>query len=471
MRKYIKNIKVGDKVKVFNINSGKNEYSTVTNTFSGISDHYFIVNEKTKVTGEHPYYVEGEWKKVKDLKVGDKLLHKNGTKVKVKSIKRIDEPLTIFNIEVAGEHNYYANGHLVHNKWGDYKGKDSRPKRMHGYINDAANLYNADVPAAADEALGNQANSAQEFANTLGVLDEFTSNESLQNVGINTATAESTGLMGTLFDAVTDGLKTKRDARLDAGAQYREAQKTISDTLEKSNLVTQETRMEFDQERALEGQMQQIQQESEETIAKAQQDFDKAKGEALGDLQVNMSQETSPLQDAIGASDTFLNERWRQIREGVSNIHKNADYKWKDITENEDTGVREYGSFKTNIVGGTDTVQPTAKPTYKEGTGAYIYNLPLGNNVNEFQDSIATFTEEAPSFSTGAQNIKKIIDAGDPELNDTLFKAWEGKDTARISAVHGPNANDVSKTAGSNNEVYIQTKCFDGNTWIEVSNG
>ena len=399
MRKYIKNIKVGDKVKVFNLKTNKQEVSVVSQAFSATSNHYYLLNGKTKVTGEHPYFVEGGWKRVKDLKIGDKLLHKNGKKVKVKTLEKFDEPMTIYNIEVEGEHNYYADGLLVHNKFGSYHGKESRPKRAHKNINSAASNYNIDVLNAADEALGNQANSAEEFANTVGVLDQFAKSDTLSSVGINNATAESTGLMGTLFEQVSDSLKSKRDARLDVGAQSREAQKTISDTLEKTNLVTQETRMELDAERELEGQMQVVQQESEESILKAEQEFKKAKGEALNDLKVNMNQESTPLEDAVGASNTSLNERWRQIRAGVSNIHRNAKRAWMGQTDEHGNEVdysstsRATGNFMTNVVGDPGAVQPRSQPTYKEGSGAYVYNLPLGTSEEDFKSSIDTFTK------------------------------------------------------------------------------
>ena len=144
MRKYIKNIKVGDKVKVFNLKTNKQEVSTVSQAFSATSNHYYLLNGKTKVTGEHPYFVEGGWKRVKNLKIGDKLLHKNGKKVKVKTLKKFDKPMTIYNIEVEGEHNYYADGLLVHNKHGRYYGQDKPAENDQDAYNAMGNTFNSE---------------------------------------------------------------------------------------------------------------------------------------------------------------------------------------------------------------------------------------------------------------------------------------------------------------------------------------
>ena len=124
MRKYIKNIKVGDYVKSLNFKTGELEKHKVESTFSGESDHYYIINKKIKVTGAHPFFANGRWTKVEDLSTGDMLLDAKGKSVKIKSISKVDSPITIFNMEVEGTHNYFAGGFLVHNKGNKWYGSD-----------------------------------------------------------------------------------------------------------------------------------------------------------------------------------------------------------------------------------------------------------------------------------------------------------------------------------------------------------
>jgi hypothetical protein len=68
--------------------------------------------------------------KLKDVKKGDLLLNYDGTEEEVESIEFISSIDDVYNIEVSGNHNYYAEGVLVHNKswlldWGgSYRGDD-----------------------------------------------------------------------------------------------------------------------------------------------------------------------------------------------------------------------------------------------------------------------------------------------------------------------------------------------------------
>ena len=60
-----------------------------------------------KVTGEHPFYSNNEWVKVKDLKVGDFLITEDGKKAKITYIKEVnsDESVDVYNLNVDGNDN------------------------------------------------------------------------------------------------------------------------------------------------------------------------------------------------------------------------------------------------------------------------------------------------------------------------------------------------------------------------------
>ena len=71
-----------------------------------------------KVTLEHPFYVNGTWVKVKDLKVGDELTTSDGREAVISSIQKVSAPegIKVYNMHVSGFENYFVNNVLVHNK-------------------------------------------------------------------------------------------------------------------------------------------------------------------------------------------------------------------------------------------------------------------------------------------------------------------------------------------------------------------
>ena len=113
----IEQIKTGDIVKTFNTETSKVETSTVTETFIHPNNsNRLIINNKINTTLEHPFYINGEWVDAGDLKVGDELLHIDGSKHKITSIKTDTSNQTVYNFEVEGTHTYFAEEYLVHNK-------------------------------------------------------------------------------------------------------------------------------------------------------------------------------------------------------------------------------------------------------------------------------------------------------------------------------------------------------------------
>jgi len=69
-----------------------------------------------KVTLEHPFYINGNWIKASDLKVGDELTTADGKKALIKNIKQVNKPAIVFNLNVNYPNNYFVEGILVHNK-------------------------------------------------------------------------------------------------------------------------------------------------------------------------------------------------------------------------------------------------------------------------------------------------------------------------------------------------------------------
>lgn len=112
----IEKLQVGDLVLSYDVDSGRQAAGRVIRTMSGESHSYFLLNDSIKVTAEHPFFVDGEWRPVKDLKPGDSLLTVTGNQIQLASKEEVREEIQIHNITVEGYHNYYAAGILVHNK-------------------------------------------------------------------------------------------------------------------------------------------------------------------------------------------------------------------------------------------------------------------------------------------------------------------------------------------------------------------
>lgn len=121
--KPIEEIKVGDAVYSYNLETDKVELNKVTNTLNRETQGIYEITagkEIIHVTAEHPFYVSGKgWVKAKDLKKVDKLKSSDGKlSVQITAIKQVSETVVVYNMEVDGNHNYFVTGStiLVHNK-------------------------------------------------------------------------------------------------------------------------------------------------------------------------------------------------------------------------------------------------------------------------------------------------------------------------------------------------------------------
>jgi hypothetical protein len=68
-------------------------------------------------TVDHPFWLvnERDWVRAGNLFLGDLLLDEEGKEVKIASIEEKIGEVTVYNFEVEENHNYFAEGILVHN--------------------------------------------------------------------------------------------------------------------------------------------------------------------------------------------------------------------------------------------------------------------------------------------------------------------------------------------------------------------
>ena len=117
----IEDIKIGDEVFSYNLETREKEKGKVTNTM--VFDNRqtleieLVDGNKIGCTKIHPFFILGEgWLKAEELNVGDVAVYETGKAIVIGSIKEKGGLEKVYNISVETNHNYYANGVLVHNK-------------------------------------------------------------------------------------------------------------------------------------------------------------------------------------------------------------------------------------------------------------------------------------------------------------------------------------------------------------------
>lgn len=108
----IEEIKVGDKVYSYNSEKGIIELKDVNKTTMSFAKTYKLEVENGEIiegAGEHKVYVDGfGYKKIKDVKINDKLVNQLGEKVKVVNVTDTEEIKPLYNIDVEGNRNYFV---------------------------------------------------------------------------------------------------------------------------------------------------------------------------------------------------------------------------------------------------------------------------------------------------------------------------------------------------------------------------
>lgn len=118
----IENLKQDDTVLTYNSETGELEDGIVGEVRSHEVNSVIrltLDNENIIVTtSEHPFYVVGKgWVEASKLESLDTCLKVNGEEATVSTVEILEEKHTVYNlINVASNHNFFANGILVHNK-------------------------------------------------------------------------------------------------------------------------------------------------------------------------------------------------------------------------------------------------------------------------------------------------------------------------------------------------------------------
>ena len=116
-QKKIEDIRVGDYILTKEKDdSGQLVKAQVVRTTSHLVKGYLVINGYVQVTENHRIFVNGEWVKAGNIKVGDSLLNSQGKAVIVKSVQKHDDWLWVHNFEVEGQHTYFADNLYVHNE-------------------------------------------------------------------------------------------------------------------------------------------------------------------------------------------------------------------------------------------------------------------------------------------------------------------------------------------------------------------
>jgi len=116
----IEEVNVGDKVLSFDTQDSRVVMGTVKNTFNhhNKTKEYLIIDDELRVTSNHQFYSQGSWQEIGSLKAGDGLLNSQLLEEKIQKIEtvKLDEPVSLYNLEIDTYQNYFAGGVLAHNK-------------------------------------------------------------------------------------------------------------------------------------------------------------------------------------------------------------------------------------------------------------------------------------------------------------------------------------------------------------------
>ena len=137
--KRIDEIRIGDKVWSYNVETGEKALKEVKQVFIEESSeilHLETTKGEIDATASHPFYVMGKgWVAAGDLIVGDTVHTLDGTADTVTGLKpgKFDKPIPVYNLEVEDFHSYFVgNGVLVHNVCALGRGSTGRtePKNL-----------------------------------------------------------------------------------------------------------------------------------------------------------------------------------------------------------------------------------------------------------------------------------------------------------------------------------------------------
>lgn len=119
----IKDLEIGDPVLSYNDTTKKLEFNPITNIWSNpissINNKYYYIyynDQMIKATENHKFYVNGNYVRADNLKIGDKLLSYDKKEYSIKNIEIVGNFTDdVWDIEIKDNHNFFANNILVHN--------------------------------------------------------------------------------------------------------------------------------------------------------------------------------------------------------------------------------------------------------------------------------------------------------------------------------------------------------------------
>jgi len=114
--KPIQDITAGDVVLSYDEKSDQLTSSAVAETFVHQASQYLTINNRIKVTPNHPLFINDQWVEAGQARAGDSLVHSDGSREVIQTIELIKEKTPVYNFEVADTHTYFAESILAHNK-------------------------------------------------------------------------------------------------------------------------------------------------------------------------------------------------------------------------------------------------------------------------------------------------------------------------------------------------------------------
>jgi alpha-2-macroglobulin len=116
--KLIEEIKTGDRVLTQDVDKNVRTKAVVERVYERRTNGYYIINGQIQVTGSHPFWTDEGWRQADILMIGDVLRDDQDRPVVIEQLTWQREPVTVYNLEVAQTHTFYAHSVLVHNKDG-----------------------------------------------------------------------------------------------------------------------------------------------------------------------------------------------------------------------------------------------------------------------------------------------------------------------------------------------------------------
>jgi len=118
--KKISDIKVGDKI-LTKKNFASSTLVTDTVKQVNINDEasYLIINHKLKLTTDHVINLNGDWHTAGSAQIGDFLTNQQSKPIKIYSIEWIKNATKVYNLSLKQHHTFFADNFWVHNDKGE----------------------------------------------------------------------------------------------------------------------------------------------------------------------------------------------------------------------------------------------------------------------------------------------------------------------------------------------------------------